>query len=86
MPCEILTTTDGRAVLADTGECWAFGPVFESPDHAEAFLGWLGTDPRDVMLQAILAGREPDSALESRYLQWLSEQGVATRSHAGGTR
>lgn len=76
MSYEILTATDGRAVLADTGTDWAFGPVFESPEHAEAFIGWLGKDPRDLMLQAVLSGRDPDAALEAAYLDWLVAQHI----------
>lgn len=74
MGCEILTATDGRAVLTDTTTDWAFGPVFESPEEAETFCAWLGTDPRDVMLRAILEGKEPDAALEVRYLDWRIHQ------------
>ena len=70
MSYEIITARDGRAILADSSTDWAFGPVFPSPEDAEAFLGWLGVDPRDVMLHAILAGRDPDTALESAYLRW----------------
>jgi hypothetical protein len=72
MSCEIISATDGRAVLADTSTGWAFGPVFTSPEDAQAFLRWLGSDPRDVMLDAILAGRDPDTALESTHLRWLA--------------
>jgi hypothetical protein len=77
MSYEILTATDGRAVLADTGTDWAFGPVFESPEHAEAFIRWLGKDPRDLMLQAVLSGRDPDVVLEAAYLDWLVAQRTA---------
>jgi hypothetical protein len=70
MSCEILTVTDGRAVLADTSTDWAFGPVFDSSDDAEAFCQWLRTDPRNILLWAILEGRDADTALEARYLDW----------------
>jgi|GEM_PF-2080932 hypothetical protein len=73
MSCEIIAATDGRAVLNDTSTGWAFGPVFPSPEDAQAFLRWLGSDPRDLMLHAILAGRDPDTALESAYLRWLAD-------------
>ena len=72
MSCEIITAGDGRAILADPSTGWAFGPVFPSPEEAQAFLRWLGMDPRDVMLHAILAGRDPDTALESAYRRWLA--------------
>jgi len=40
----------GRAVLYDSVTEWAFGPLFEDADDAEAFLSWLqsfhGEDPR----------------------------------------
>ena len=70
MGYEIITARDGRAILADSSTDWAFGPVFPSPEDAQAFLRWLGVDPRDVMLHAVLAGRDPDTALESVYLRW----------------
>ena len=53
---------------------WAFGPVFDSPEDAGAFCAWLGTDPRNIMLRAILDGKEPDAALEARYLDWRIHQ------------
>lgn len=72
MSCEIITARDGRAILADPSTDWAFGPVFPSPEEAQAFLRWLSVDPRDVMLHAILAGRDSDTALESAYRRWLA--------------
>ena len=74
MSCEIVTTTEGRAILTDTSTAWAFGPVFDSPEDAEAFCAWLGTDPRNIMLWALLDGKEPDAALETRYLDWRIHQ------------
>jgi hypothetical protein len=74
MSCEIVTTTEGRAILMDTTTDWAFGPVFDSPEDAGAFCAWLGTDPRNIMLRAILDGKEPDAALEARYLDWRIHQ------------
>ncbi len=70
MACQILPLIDGRAVLADSTTDWAFGPLFPSPEDAHAFLRWLGIDPRDLMMDAILHGQDADTALERRYLDW----------------
>lgn len=88
MALEVLEVRDGRAVLVDTGTDWAFGPVFESVDHAEAFLCWLGKDPRQVMLEATLAELDPDAALERQYSDWLAWNGrvnqILARVDGGG--
>ncbi len=70
MACQILPLVDGRAVLADSTTDWTLGPLFRSPEDAEAFLHWLAIDPRDIMIDAILHGRDGDAALEHRYLDW----------------
>lgn len=46
----ILTIDDGSAVLADPQTDWAFGPIFESAEQAEAFLQWIDapTCPRSL--------------------------------------
>lgn len=37
-------THEGRVVLVDSTTEWAFGPVFESREDAEAFLAWCPID------------------------------------------
>jgi len=39
-------TQEGATAMVDSTSDWAFGPLFESVDHAEAFLRWLDEDPR----------------------------------------
>ncbi len=74
MACQVLSLTDGRAILADSATDWAFGPLFASPEDAEAFLRWLPTEPRTLMFEAILRGQDADTALERRYLDWQLQQ------------
>jgi len=75
----VVPTADGRAVLANCSTDWAYGPVFPSVDDAGAFLGWLGKDPQDVLVEALLDGRQPDLALEAVYRAWQDQrQGDAT--------
>jgi hypothetical protein len=70
----IVPTADGRAVLANYATGWAYGPVFASVDDAGAFLRWLGKDPQDVLLEALLDGRQPDLALEAVYRTWQDQR------------
>jgi hypothetical protein len=70
----IVPTADGRAVLANRGTDWAYGPVFPSVDDAGAFLRWLGKDPQDVLVEALLDGRQPDLALEAAYRVWQDQR------------
>lgn len=54
-------TYDG-AVLYCSTTMWAFGPVFEDREQAQAFLDWLDpTDPR----------RLSDAELEAKYGDFL---------------
>ncbi len=73
MGTTILPTADNRAILTNSAGDWVFGPIFDSPAHARAFLRWLQRDPQDIMLAALLEGRQPDRALESLYQHWLAE-------------
>jgi hypothetical protein len=66
----IVPTADGRAVLANRATDWAYGPVFPSVQEAGAFLRWLGKDPQDVLVEALVDGRQPDLALEAVYWDW----------------
>jgi hypothetical protein len=70
MGSTILSTADKRAVLTNSAGDWVFGPIFCSPSDATAFVHWLGRDPQDVLLAALLDGRPPDQALESLYQRW----------------
>ncbi len=72
MSCAILPTADHRAVLTNSAGDWVFGPIFPSPSDAAAFIRWLGRDPQDVLLAALLGGGQPDCALESLYQRWLA--------------
>lgn len=72
MGCRILSGEDG-AVLYCSTTMVAFGPVFESEDHAEDFIKWLGDDPRHYT-QAELA---------DKYTLWLSD-GVACENCGEG--
>lgn len=49
--------------LYDSVTDWAFGPVMNSAEEAEAFIAWL---PGDARLYE-------DSLLESKYTEFLSE-------------
>ena len=79
MSATILPTADTRAVLTNSAGDWVFGPIFESPAHARAFIRWLGKDPQDVILAALLDDRHPDQALESLYQAWLAQTAVPSR-------
>lgn len=57
MGCRILEVKDGRAVFYCSSSDWAFGPVMESTEEAEAFAKWLPLDPRTY----------EDNKLESLY-------------------
>jgi hypothetical protein len=76
MGSTILPTADKRAVLTNSAGDWVFGPIFRSPSDAAAFVHWLGRDPQDVLLAALLDGRPPDQALESLYQRWRACSGV----------
>lgn len=52
--------SDG-AVLYCSTSMWAFGPIFEDAESAQAFLEWLGTDPRLLT----------DSQLERKHSEWM---------------
>jgi hypothetical protein len=70
MSASILETTTGKAVLTNSSRDWVYGPIFSSADEARAFVAWLGKDPQDLMLDAILAGTAPDQALDAAYKRW----------------
>jgi hypothetical protein len=80
MRCAIIRTADQRAILADTITNWAFGPIFDSTEESRACLTWLARDPRDIMLEAILSSREPNSVLETHYHAWCAQ-----RAHSSPT-
>lgn len=46
MSVRYLTDVDGRVALYDSTSDVAFGPVLQSPEHADDFLAWLAVDPR----------------------------------------
>jgi len=81
MGTTILLTAVNRAILTNSAGDWVFGPIFDSPAHARAFLRWLQKDPQDIMLAALLEGRQPDRALESLYQHWLAETTSSSPSH-----
>lgn len=64
MGCRILESREDGAVLYCSTTMWAFGPIFESGEAAEAFLKWLGFDPRSLS----------NKDLESNYTRWLEEK------------
>jgi hypothetical protein len=80
MSASILETTTGEAVLTSSSGDWVYGPIFPSPEAARAFLAWLGQDPQDLMLAAILTGQSPDEALAAAYERWRAT--LATRETA----
>ena len=82
MSCTILKLTDGRAVLANSIAEWAFGPLFPSPEEAAEFIRWLNRDPQDVILECLLAGRQPDIALASLYETWRTSTAMSTTTPA----
>ena len=49
------------AVLYCSVTDWAFGPVFEDGEQAQAFLDWLVYDPRSLS----------DSLMEAKYSEFL---------------
>ena len=56
---------DNYAVLYCSTSMWAFGPVFhEGYDEAQAFLDWLGVDPRGLS----------ESELQEKYREFLSRE------------
>ena len=61
MGCRILDAGPDGAVLYDSVTMVAFGPVFSSADHAEAFLEFLGEDPRGMAETAVI----------EKYAEWL---------------
>lgn len=61
MGVRILESDKDGAVLYCSVSMWAFGPVFEDGDKAQAFLDWLETDAR----------RLSDSELASRHSEWM---------------
>lgn len=60
MGCHILESKSGSAVFYCSCSMWAFGPVMESAEEAEAFAKWLPGDPRTY----------EDSALEAKYYEF----------------
>jgi hypothetical protein len=57
--------SDG-AILYCSVSMWAFGPVFEDHDKAQAFLDWLGSvDPRSLT----------EKELEDKYSVFLRAEG-----------
>lgn len=56
--------TENNAVLYCSTSMWAFGPLFEDADEAQAFLDWLGADPR------LLA----DGHLAEKYSEFLARE------------
>ena len=61
MGVRVLELRAGGAVLSNSANAWAFGPIFASDDDARKFLTWLRVDPR------LLGERE----LERRYYEWV---------------
>lgn len=56
MGCRILYDPKVGAALYCSTTDWAFGPLFESVEQAEAFLEWVPSDPRrypDYKLQGL---------------------------------
>ena len=81
MGVHILVENHGeRAVLYCSTTNWAFGPVFESRAHAEAFLTWLQECPQPHTFS--IGKADPrlflDHELEKAYSIWLS---VTTEKH-----
>lgn len=62
MGCRILSGDEGAVLFCSTSMT-AFGPVFESGDHAEDFVKWLGDDPRHLT----------DRELADKYVCWLND-------------
>lgn len=54
MGCHTLTAANGQTCFYCSTTMWAFGPVMDSPAHAEAFRFWLDQDPREVPRQSTL--------------------------------
>lgn len=63
MAVRIIDNRDG-AVLYCSTEMWAFGPVFDDTDDAEAFLEWL---PKDARTYSFVQ-------LQELYGQWSDER------------
>jgi hypothetical protein len=67
-----LTATEGKCALYDSVTDWAFGPVFDSPGEAEAFLRWTeaqgieGGDVRSLSMREL-------EALSDRYFRETSD-------------
>jgi predicted RecB family nuclease len=60
----VRSTNDTAVAMYDSVTGRAFGPIFYSTDELDAFLDWLGFDPRSV-----------DAAvLETRYAEWKGDQ------------
>lgn len=60
MACKILEAKDGSAIFYCSSSMWAFGPVMESVEEAEAFAKWLPGDPRTY----------EDNKLEAKYYEF----------------
>lgn len=57
MSVHILEGKEGKAAFYCSTTDWAFGPLFDSVEEAEAFLQWLPVDPRKLK----------DSELEAKH-------------------
>jgi len=73
MGCRILESKDGSAVLYCSSTMWAFGPVMESVQEAEAFVKWLRVDPRSFI---------DSSGLEKKYYDFRTLN--AKQKHEAG--
>lgn len=60
MSVRYLTDIDGRVALFDSVTDIAFGPVLQSPEHADDFLSWIARDPRTL----------PSSRLLDEHARW----------------
>lgn len=62
---------DGRAVLYCSNTDWAFGPVFQSGEEAQAFLDWEDEDPRQYTHQGLESAHS--RFRKERTCQWCSD-------------
>jgi hypothetical protein len=67
MGIRIAVFEDDRAILYESATDWAFGPVFDSIDHAEAFLAWT------KCAHFWSEGRYGDDDLQASYREWLRQ-------------
>lgn len=69
MGCRILNAEGGKAVLYCSTTDWAFGPLFDSEDHAMDFLEWLEKTCGDGDARKLT-----DKQLSANYVAWLKDR------------